>query len=402
MKLSDIKVRNLKAQEKAYKLFDGEGLYIHVTPKGSKLWRMSYRSDGKQKTLSFGKYPQVSLQRAREKRLDAKRLLADGIDPMEHARAEEAESSAKNEHTFEKIALEYLEKSVKDGNAEATMKKKRWYCRMACDEFGKMPIREITAPIVLSAIRKQEDAGNGETAHKLRTFVGQVFRYAVATGKAESDPTFALRGALVSHKKTHMAALVERDDFAALVKAVWNYQGGGPSIRAALKLMVLLYPRPGELRFSTWSEFDLEKAIWTIPAERMKMRREHKKPLSKLAVEILTELKPFTGDAPLAFPSLIARAKPLSENTLNQSLRRMGFDKTEATSHGFRSSASSLLNESNLWNPDAIEAELAHKVRDQIRGAYMRTPFWDERVRMAEWWSEQVQGMAGLSVSGAF
>ena len=228
MKLSDIKVRNLKAQEKAYKLFDGEGLYIHVTPKGSKLWRMSYRFDSKQKTLSFGKYPQVSLQRAREKRLEAKRLLADGVDPMQQARADEAENAAKNEHTFEKIALEYLEKSVKDGNADATMKKKRWYCRMACDQFGKMPIREITAPIVLGAIRKQEDAGNGETAHKLRTFVGQVFRYAVATGKAENDPTFALRGALVSHKKTHMAALVERDDFAALVKAVWSYQGGGP------------------------------------------------------------------------------------------------------------------------------------------------------------------------------
>ena len=231
-----------------------------------------------------------------------------------------------------------------------------------------------------------------ETAKRLRSTIGQVFRYAVATARVDADPTYSLRGALIAPKVSHMAAIINRDDFGRLVNAIWEYEDGAPATRAALKLMALLYPRPGELRLSIWEEFDLEKATWTIPAARSKMRREHVKPLPELAIGVLRQLNFETGSNYRVFPSAIARDKPISENTMNQALRRMGFEKGEHTSHGFRASASSLLNESGLWNEDAIEAELSHIGADHVRRAYHRAKYWDERVQMAEWWSEQIAG----------
>lgn len=393
MPLTDTQLRKLKPAEKKYRLSDGGNLYIEITPKGSKLWRMAYAFEKKQKTLAFGKYPEVSLAMARERRAEAKALLAQGIDPLAKKRADIEERSGQTNNTFSKIALELISKKEREGKAAATLRKQRWYLSMAASEFGDEPIKDITAHMVLKTLRIQEAKGNHETAHKLRTFCGEVFRFAVATGRADVDPTFALRGALIRHKTEHMAALVNKDDYAGLVRAIWQYKGSGPSIRAALKLMVLLYPRPGELRLAQWSEFDLINGVWTIPAERMKMRVEHRKPLSDEVVQILSELRLLAGTGDLTFPSLHARGRPLSENTLNQALRRMGYDKTEATSHGFRSSASSILNESGKWNPDAIEAELAHKNVNPIRGAYMRTMFWEERVQMASWWAKEILGM---------
>lgn len=393
MPLTDTQVRQLKPRDKAYKVADGGGLYLQVTEQGSKLWRMRYRFDGREKLLAFGAYPDVSLLRAREKRQAARALLADGIDPSAQAKADKADHAARHEHTFANIAEELMEKLRREGKAETTLSKKQWLIDMANADFGSQPIRAIDAPTILKTLRKVEAKGNYETAKRLRSTIGQVYRFAIATARAEIEPTYALRGALIAPKVSHMAAATDREAFAEIVRAIWAYDGGSPSTRAALKLMALLYTRPGELRLALWEEFDLEKAIWTIPAERMKMRREHVKPLSALAVEILRELQAETGSNYRAFPSLIARNKPISENTLNQALRRMGFDKDEHTSHGFRASASSLLNESGLWNEDAIETELAHVGADQVRRAYQRARFWDERVRMADWWAGEIQKM---------
>ena len=388
MPLSDIQIRNLKPREKPYRKSDGGNLCIEVRPNGAKLWKLFYRVDGKMKTLSFGSYPEVSLARARERRLEAKALLADGIDPMAKAKADREEKKALTEHTFAAIAEELLEKGRKEGLAQTTLDKKTWLLGMANEYLGPRPIREITAAEILKPLQRVQAEGNYESARRLRSIIGQVFRYAVATARADNDPTYALRGALVTPKVTHRAALTSRDSFAGLVRAVWAYEGAIET-QAALKLLALLYPRPGELRLAKWPEFDLEKAIWTIPAERTKMRRAHTKPLPALAVEILQKLKQHTGNHEFAFPSQLSPGKPISENTLNGALRRLGFSKEEHTSHGFRASASSLLNESGKWSADAIEAELAHVGADQVRKAYHRARYWDERVRMGKWWAEQ-------------
>jgi integrase len=392
MPLSDIQIRNLKAREKAYRLSDGGNLCIEVKPNGSKLWKLFYRVDGRMKTMSFGAYPEVSLARARERRLEAKAMLADGIDPMAKAKADREEKKALTEHTFAAIAEELLEKGRKEGLAQTTLDKKTWLLGMANEDLGPRPIREITAAEILKPLQKVQAAGNYESARRLRSIIGQVFRYAVATARADNDPTYALRGALVTPKVTHRAALTSRDRFEGLIRAVWTYEGAIET-QAALKLLAVLYPRPGELRLAKWPEFDLEKAVWTIPAERTKMRRAHTKPLPALAVEILQNLKQHTGNHEFAFPSQLSPGKPISENTLNGALRRLGFSKDEHTSHGFRASASSLLNESGKWSADAIEAELAHVGADQVRKAYHRARYWDERVRMMDWWAMQIEQM---------
>ena len=390
MPLNDIQIRKLRAADKPFKKSDGEGLFIEVKPGGSKLWRMAYRFDNKQKLLSFGSYPAVSLADARQKRLEAKSLLARGIDPNALKQAEKAEQKAVPENTFANFALELIDKKRREGKAESTLRKARWYLSLAEPDLGNQPVAEIKSPDVLAVLRKVEGKGNYESARKLRTFIGEVFRYAIATARAEYDPTFALKGALTAVSVKHMAAVTDWEAFGKLLKSIWAYNGGAPSTRAALKLMALLYSRPGELRLARWIEFDLKKAVWTIPAERSKMRRPHEKPLPALAVEILKELRHWSGDSELAFKSDISRGKAISENTLNQALRRMGYGPDEMTSHGFRATASTLLNESGKWNADAIEAELAHIGADQIRRAYHRARYWDERVQMADWWAGRI------------
>jgi len=370
-------------------------MHLYVTPKGAKRWRLAYDFNGKEKLMSFGKYPAVSLAKARERRAAAKALLADGIDPMAQAKADKQEHAAKTEQTFANIAAELVAKLRKEGKAEVTLKKKQWLIDKANADFGDMPIRDLDPATVLACVKKVEALGNYESAKRLRSTIGQVCRYAVATARATNDPTYALRGALIAPTVTHMAAATNRDDFARIIKAIWAYESGAPATRAALKLMALLYTRPGELRLALWEEFNLDAATWTIPAARTKMRREHIKPLPKMAVNILRQLQAETGNNYRVFSSAIARDKPISENTMNQALRRMGFEKDEMTSHGFRASASSLLNESGLWNPDAIEAELAHMGADQVRRAYHRATYWEERVKMADWWAEEIAEMVG-------
>ena len=398
MPLTDIQIRQLGPREADYKKADGGGLYVFVQRTGSKLWRLRYRFNGKENVLSFGAYPAISLSRARELRAEAKALLAEGIDPSAHGKAEKASQAALTEHTFAKISAELVAKHRKEGKAEITLKKKQWLLDMASDDFGDRPVTAISAVDILATLRKVESKGNYETAKRLRSTIGQVFRYAIATARAENDPTYGLRGALISPKVSHMAAITESKGFGELIRAIWSYEGGSPSTRAALKLMALLYTRPGELRLALWEEFDLERAIWTIPAERTKMRREHTKPLPQLAVDILRNLQAETGSNYRAFPSSIARDKTISENTLNQAIRRIGFDKHEHTSHGFRASASSLLNESGRWNADAIEAELGHVGADEVRRTYHRAQYWDERIKMADWWAKEIASLRGLGV----
>jgi integrase len=319
-------------------------------------------------------------------------LLAAGIDPGQQAKARKAARLVSSSNTFEAIADEFLGKVEREGKADSTVAKKRWLLGIAKVSLGKLPIMEISATEILAPLRKVEETGNFETARRLRAVIGQVFRYAIATARADNDPTFGLKGALMAPVVTHRAALTDRKAFGGLLRAVWGYEGT-PETRAALQLMALLYPRPGELRQAEWSEFDLDAAKWTIPALRTKMRREHRKPLSAPAIAILRDLHALTGRGKLAFPSIHSSARPMSENTLNAALRRMGFSSSEASAHGFRATASTLLNESGKWLPDAIEAELAHVGADEVRRAYHRAAYWSERVEMAAWWANSVESM---------
>jgi integrase len=392
MPLTDTQIKAIKPSPRPTKHSDGGGLHLLVTPQGSKLWRLAYRFGGKQKTLAFGSYPTVPLSNARQRREAAKSLLASGIDPSQQVRLERIEKQASNDNTFSSVADEFLAKAEREGRADATMKKKRWLLSLALPDLGQRPIAEISAAEILVPLRKVENLGNYETARRLRATIGQVFRYAIATAKAENDPTFGLRGALTTPSVTHRPAITNRQAFGGLLRAIWNYEGAAET-RAALQLMALLYPRPGELRQAEWAEFDLDRCIWTIPAARAKMRREHRKPLSKAAATILADLQQLTGYRPLVFPSIQSPRRPMSENTMNAALRRLGFTHDEMTAHGFRATASTLLNESGQWLPDAIEAELGHVGADKVRKAYHRAAYWDERAKMAKWWATEIQKM---------
>ncbi|MCO5161267.1 MAG: tyrosine-type recombinase/integrase [Mesorhizobium sp.] len=392
MPLTDTQIRSMKPASSPLKHSDGGGLHLLVSPRGSKLWRLAYRYAGKQKTLALGTYPATSLSDARHKRDLAKRLLAVGVDPSEQAKLDKIAKRALNANTFAAVADEFLRKTEREGKAEATMIKKRWLIDLARSDLGTRPIAEISAAEVLIPLRKIEALGNYETARRLRAVIGQVFRYAISTAKAVNDPTFGLKGALTTPTVTHRAAVTDWTAFAGLLRAIWGYEGT-PETRAALRLMALLYPRPGELRQAEWSEFDLDRAIWTIPAQRSKMRREHRKPLSRLAVETLRDLRNHTGNRRLTFPSIQSPERPLSENTLNAALRRLGYAQSEMTSHGFRATASTLLNESGKWHADAIEAELGHVGADEVRRAYHRAAYWEERIRMAAWWAGEIESL---------
>jgi integrase len=389
MPLSDAQVRSLKPAASPKKYSDGGGLHLLVPPHGSKLWRLSYRFGGKQKTIALGAYPVVTLADARQRRDNAKRLLLNGADPSQHAKVEKIRAQIANATTFNAVADELLRKVEREGKAAATLAKKRWLIDLARPSLGSRPIADISAVEVLVALRQVESKGNFETARRMRAAVGQVFRYAIATSAALNDPTFGLKGALTAPVVTHRAAFTDPKGFGGMLRAIWDYPGAATT-RLALQLMALLYPRPGELRQAEWTEFDLDKAIWVIPAARTKMRREHRKPLSGPAVALLRELHRLTGQGRLIFPAVHSTRRPLSENTMNSALRRMGFTKDEATSHGFRATASTLLNESRKWHADAIEVELGHVGADEVRRAYHRALYWDERVRMAEWWAGEI------------
>jgi integrase len=359
-------------------------LWIQAT--GSKLWRFAYRFGGKQKLLALGSYPDVSLAAARQGRDDAKKLLAAGSDPC-HAK-QVAKVAAKND-TFNNIADEYMAKLEREGRATTTLSKIGWLLDFARPALGPLAVTVIRPADVLVVLREVEARGRYETAVRLRSTVGSVFRFAIASARATSDPTLALRGALTTPPVKPRAAVTDPRAFAALLRAIDGFDGQ-PVTLAALKLMALLFPRPGELRAAEWPEFDLDAAIWTMPASRTKMRRPHRMPLPRQAVEILASLSKITGRGKLVFPGVRTSQRPISETTLNAALRRLGYSKDQHTPHGFRASASTLLNESGKWNPDAIERQLAHVEGDDVRRAYARGEHWDERVKMLAWWADHL------------
>lgn len=393
MALTDVKVRNAKPADKQLKLFDGDGMFLLITPQGGKCWRLKYRYNGKEKLLALGTYPEITLADARQRREDARRLLANGVDPAAVKKAQKAAIVAESENGFEVVAREWHAKfsgAWSPSHAETTLR------RMKADVFpvlGDRPIGEIKAPDVLAMLRRIEARGALEVAHRVRTVCSQVFRYAVATGRADSDPTVHLKGALPPYKKSHLAAITDPKEVAPLLRAIDGYHGSFV-VKSAMQLAPLVFVRPGELRQAEWSEIDLEAAEWNIPAERMKMKIAHLVPLSTQAVTILRELHALTGRGRYVFPCHRSYARCMSNNAVNAALRRMGFNtQEEITGHGFRAMARTILDEVLGVRPDFIEHQLAHAVRDPNGRAYNRTAHLAERRRMMQLWSDYLDGL---------
>lgn len=393
MALADTTIRNAKPKPKPYKLGDAHGLFLLVQPTGGKLWRLKYRIDGKEKKLALGTYPETSLAEARVGRDDARRLLAAGLDPAVDKARRKLQANADAGNTFEIVAREFISKRTNDGSkgwSASTLAKQEYFLDHFKPAIGKLPITDIQAIDVLAVLKRVEGRGKLETARRLLQFASAVFRYAVATARLTSDPTRDLRGALIAPKVTHYGAITDPVKVGELLRAIDGYRGNFVTLYA-LKLAPHLFVRPGELRFAEWMEIDLDAAVWTIPAGRMKMRKPHHVPLSRQAVELFKAYRELSGDRPgYIFPSIRSTARAMSENTLNAALRRLGYASDEMTAHGFRAMASTLLNESGKWHPDAIERALAHQDSDNVRAAYHRGAHWKERVEMAQWWSDHL------------
>lgn len=386
MPLTDIRCRTVKPDRKLKKLSDMNGLQLWVFPNGSRLWRYAFRFHGKQKLLALGIYPDVTLAAARTERDKARDLLAEGRDPCRTKKLVRLEAKYSAD-SFEAVANEYVAKLRREGRAEATLTKVEWLLSLAIPDLGSSSVKTIRPIEILDVLRKVEKRGRYDTARRLRSTAGAVFRYAIATARAESDPTAPLQGALTAPTVRPRAAVTDPKAFGALLRAIDGFNGQ-KTTQAALKLMALMFPRPGELRLAQWSEFDLEEAVWTIPAERTKTRRQHRIPLAPQVIKILECLRPITGGGSLVLPGIRTARQPMSENTFNAALRCLGYGQDEATAHGFRASASTMLNESGLWNADAIERQLAHVEGNDVRRAYARGEHWDERVRMMAWWAD--------------
>jgi integrase len=390
MPLTDVTLRRAKGRAASYKLTDGAGLYVLIRPGGARYLRMDYRWQGKRGTLAFGVYPSVSLSEAREKRDQARKQLASGKDPAAQRKLEKANAKLVAQNTFRLISEEWVAKLAREGRSEPTLNKITWLLGLAYPSIGDEPIMQITPASLLTVLRSVEVRGRYETARRLRSTCGQVFRYAIATGRAERDPSADLRGALTAPKTTHRAAVTDPKAIGALLRAIDVYDGQ-PITQAALRLAPLVFVRPGELRRAEWSEFDLDGAEWRIPAAKMKMRLPHRVPLSRQAIVVLRGVQRITGGGRYVFPSLRSTARPMSENTLNAALRRLGYSKEEATAHGFRSTAAVRLNEMGRWNPDAIERQLAHQEANAVRRAYTHAAeFWEERCEMMQVWADQL------------
>jgi integrase len=388
--LTDTKVRTTKPTERPQKLFDGGGLFLLVSPTGGKLWRFKYRFGGSEKLLCLGTYPETSLPEARQRRDQARALLANGIDPIQTKKAQKGARNQETE-TFEIIAREWYAKfspSWAPSHAKTTIRRLELFI---FPWLGDRPIKTITAPELLIALRRIEAKGALETAHRVKQVCGQVFRYAIATGRAERDPSGDLRGAIPPASGKHMATITDPKEIAGLLRSIDDYRGSIVT-RCALQLAPLVFVRPGELRQAEWSEFNLEKAEWRIPAEKMKAGAVHIVPLSRQALDILREIHPLTGHGRYVFPSPRTDSRPMSSNAILSALRRMGYAKDEMSGHGFRSMASTLLNEHG-WNRDAIERQLAHAERNSVRAAYNHAEFMPERQRMMQAWADYLQGI---------
>jgi len=388
MALSDVEIRNAKPKkDKSYKIFDEHGLFLAVPASGAKLWRFRYKLAGKEKVLALGQYPTVSLKEARAKRDDARRLLSDGSDPSMEKKRKAAAALIAATNSFKTVADEFVDKLEQEGLAAVTVAKQRWLISLLDRAVGDRPVSEVEPVELLSVLKNIEKQGRHETAKRARALASRVFKYAIITSRAKFNPAADLGMALVAKKPKHYAALVDPEAVGGLLRAIDEYTGHLPT-RLALQLLPHVFVRPGELRHAEWSEIDFEKAIWRIPAGKMKMRNEHVVPLSRQSLAILEKAQQSHVNGPYVFPAIQSWQRPMSENTLNTALRRLGYTMDEMTSHGFRSTASTLLNESGLWSADAIERSLAHKDANAVRGIYHRGAHWKERIEMAQWWSD--------------
>lgn len=396
MPLTDAEIRNAPLREKAYRLTDGSGMYLEVSPAGGKYWRFKYRFAGKEKRLALGVYPQVTGKEARLRRDEARRLLANGIDPGIERKVQKASTVERAANSFEAVAREWF---ARQSPGWAKSHADKIIARLEKDVFpwlGSRAIAEIKAPEVLAVLRRVEARGALDTSHRVHQNCGQVFRYAVATGRAERDVSGDLRGALPPARHTHFASVTEPDEVAALLRALDGFQGTFV-VQCALRLSPLLFVRPGELRTAEWSQFDLEKAQWRYMVSKTKT--EHLVPLARQAVEILRDLHALTGQRKYVFPGRDVK-KPMSGAAINAALRRMGFDtKTEITGHGFRAMARTILHERLRFPSEVIEHQLAHKVPDALGTAYNRTKFIDDRVLMMQKWADYLEHLkAGAEI----
>ncbi|MGC4028937.1 MAG: integrase arm-type DNA-binding domain-containing protein [Steroidobacteraceae bacterium] len=393
--LTDLKIQREKPRERPYKLKDEKGLYLLVQPAGSRLWRLRFSLHGKEGMVSLGSYPEVSLKQARDKRDEARKLIAHGVNPATHRKA----TRAARADTFGAIAEEWLQLQ-KAKLAATTYDKARWMLVDLLGPYlGRQPIKALTPADVLEALRRIEARGRIETAHRAKQRAGQVFRYAIVTRRVERDPTADLRGALQPVVSKNRAAITDPARIGELLRALDGYRGQ-PGTEVALKLAPHLFVRPGELRLAKWEEFTLvgDEPLWRIPGERMKMGEEHLVPLSSQAVALLNDLLPITGPKGYLFPSLRTGARPISENTINAALRRLGYSKEDMTAHGFRAMASTSLNEQG-YAPDVIELQLAHAERNKVRAAYNRAQRLAERRKMMQDWSNYLDGLrAGADI----
>lgn len=386
MPLTDTYIRGLKASDKEQKHFDGGGLYLSIPKTGKKLWRMAYRFSQKTKLLSFGEYPVVSLKDARDRREEAKKLLANGIDPGAQKKAAKEELLAEVKDTFQSVALEWYETRTTDFTEKHRATVMYRMEKYIFPHIGSEHIARMEAPEILAVVKPLEHKGQNETARRILQIINQVYRYAVITGRVKRNPATDLHGALRPRKVTHRAALTEPDKVAQLLRDCDNYEGYFPIV-CALRLAPLVFTRPTELRAAEWGEFNMEAQEWRIPAQRMKMRQIHIVPLSRQAVKILEELQPFSGGGKYLFPSIRTDVRPISDVTMLNALRRMGYAKDEMCTHGFRSIASTLLNELG-YNRDWIERQLAHGERNDVRAAYNYAEYLPERRKMMQEWAD--------------
>jgi integrase len=392
MALTDTAIRNAKPRDKEFKLTDGGGLYLLVKPNGSRLWNMAYRFDGRQKKLSIGVYPTVGLAAARAAREAARTTLVGGVDPSLKKRLDKIASADAAATTFQIVAVDFIAHRKKEGAAERTIKKHEWLLSQVYPAIGRRPISQITSPEVVDILKRIEKSGRLETAREVRAICSRVFRYAIVTARAVNDPCAALVGATAAPTVTHHAAIFDPKEIGGLMRAVRGYTGTIET-RAAIQLMALTFMRSEELRYAVWSEFDLEGTRqWMLPAKRMKMPRPHIVPLSRQAVALLTELKA-KSTTPLLFPGIRSRTRPISENTINAALRRMGYATDEMTGHGFRRMASTALNEHG-FEPDWVERQLAHKDPNKIRRAYNAAEYLPQRTTMMQWWADYLDRLA--------
>lgn len=386
MTLTNTAVNNAKDHEKQYRITDGQGMYLLVKPSGKRYWRLDYILYGKRKTFAIGKYPEKSLAQARADRDKAKALVADGIDPVQHRQTTKGQRKDAAANSFEAVSSEWFAlqgQTWTKGHARTVESRLK---RDILPWIGSRPLNEITAPEILKVLRRIESRGAGETAHRCKTIVSQVFRYGIAIGVADRDPAADLRGALAPTRPKKMAAITDPTKVGELMRAIEGYQGDLIT-RCALKLSALTFCRPGEIRHGEWNEINWIKKEWLIPAEKMKMGSEHTVPLSGQSLDILREIHPLTGEGKYIFPSLRTGTRPMSNNTVLGALRRMGFTKEEMTPHGFRSMASTLLHE-NGWPHECIELQLSHARRDRVSAAYGRSRRLPERIELMQWWAD--------------